>query len=172
MTDVRVDATCSESESEVEGSCCSGEERSRSNGETRSSHGRIGTTFRFDPRMVGSWTPVHVCHILSCGRVFVCPEHLRRHVKSKHSQEKEHRCVVPECKMSFARSDNLRSHYWTHLQRGGRVGKNKKFTLAELGNILGQNEKTLIRRLRKKLKQHHVKMDMRKGQAAHLNGFC
>ncbi|KAF2787028.1 hypothetical protein K505DRAFT_219019, partial [Melanomma pulvis-pyrius CBS 109.77] len=56
----------------------------------------------------------YVCDGLGCGATFVRPEHLRRHVNSKHTDEKNHGCKVDGCKKLFTRGDNLRDHYWTH----------------------------------------------------------
>lgn len=112
-----------------------------------------------------SETRGYLCNSSGCSSAFVRPEHLRRHIKSKHSGEKEYLCVIPGCSTSaFSRGDNLRDHYWTHLQRGGRSGKNRKYTLQELRAILGPKEKPLIRRLREKLRQHHEKERLKKEQ--------
>jgi len=60
----------------------------------------------------------------------------------------------------------LRDHYWTHLDRGGRKGKNRKFTFAELKEILGQKERKLIRRLRLQLQRHEKKEELKKQRIA------
>ncbi|KAF1844118.1 uncharacterized protein K460DRAFT_419075 [Cucurbitaria berberidis CBS 394.84] len=91
-----------------------------------------------------------------CDTRFVRPEHLRRHVKTVHGDERDCRCKVPQCNRAFSRGDNLRDHYWTHVSRGGRAGRNIKMNLAELKAILGPKEKKLIRRLRVKLHRQHV----------------
>lgn len=109
-----------------------------------------------------SETRGYVCNIPGCTTAFVRPEHLRRHIRSKHNDVKDYHCVVPECNTFFSRGDNLRDHYWTHLQRGGRNGKNRKFTLAELKVVLGPKEKKLVKRLREKLRQHHEKEKLKK----------
>jgi hypothetical protein len=56
----------------------------------------------------------------------------------------------------------LRDHYWIHLDRSGRKGKNRKFTFAELKELLGPKEKKLIRRLRQKQRQHEEKEKLKK----------
>ncbi|KAF1348335.1 hypothetical protein EJ07DRAFT_23707, partial [Lizonia empirigonia] len=57
----------------------------------------------------------YVCNVPSCGTSFVRPEHLRRHLRSKHSSgNKPFPCKVPACGTHFSRGDNLRDHYWTH----------------------------------------------------------
>ncbi|KAJ4373128.1 hypothetical protein N0V83_003419 [Neocucurbitaria cava] len=86
-----------------------------------------------------------------CHQRFVRPEHLRRHVKTVHSNDREYPCKVPQCSRVFSRGDNLRDHYWTHLSRGGRAGRNDKMSLEELKVILGPKEKKLARKLKQKL---------------------
>lgn len=103
-----------------------------------------------------SITRGYSCHFLDCTTAFVRPEHLRRHIRSKHNPTKDYPCVIPGCNTYFSRGDNLRDHYWTHLQRGGRNGKNKKYTLAELRVILSK-EKKLLKRLREKLRKYQLK---------------
>ncbi|CBX94196.1 hypothetical protein IAQ61_005339 [Plenodomus lingam] len=92
-----------------------------------------------------------------CNAKFARPEHCRRHVKTVHGDVKEYRCKVQGCERAFSRGDNLRDHYWTHLQRGGRIGKNDKMSLAELKEILGRSEKKLIRKLKQKMAKHKAK---------------
>ncbi|CAN9470822.1 unnamed protein product [Alternaria alternata] len=49
------------------------------------------------------------------------------------------------------------NHYWTHLQRGGRNGKNDKMSLPELKAFLGPKEKLLVKRLKMKLHNTQIK---------------
>jgi hypothetical protein len=44
----------------------------------------------------------------------------------------------------------MKDHYWTHIERGGRAGKNKKMSMPELFAILGPKEKSLKRKLKLK----------------------
>ena len=60
----------------------------------------------------------------------------------------------------------MRDHYWTHLDRGGRKGKNTKYSFVELKELLGPKEKKLIRRLRQKQKQHEEKEKLKKQKIA------
>jgi hypothetical protein len=115
--------------------------------------------------VIQSETRGYACNIPGCTTAFVRPEHLRRHVRSKHTDFKDYRCIVPGCGTSaFSRGDNLRDHYWTHIQRGGRAGKNKKYTLQELKAFLGPKERKLIRKLKHKLQQHLAKEKLKKEQ--------
>ncbi|KAI5379473.1 hypothetical protein CC77DRAFT_966647 [Alternaria alternata] len=104
----------------------------------------------------------YVCHLEDkdhpgnpCPKRFVRPEHLRRHVRTVHSAVRNHGCKV--CPRHFSRGDNLRDHYWTHLQRGGRNGKNDKMSLPELKAFLGPKEKLLVKRLKAKLHNTQIK---------------
>ena len=108
----------------------------------------------------------YVCNEPHCDGSFVRPEHLRRHVKSKHIPHRDFPCAIPGCTTRFSRGDNLRDHYWTHLQRGGRAGKNKKYTLAQLREMLGPKEKKIIRKLRQKHRNHMDKERLKKQRAS------
>ncbi|KAF9695629.1 hypothetical protein EKO04_006613 [Ascochyta lentis] len=110
------------------------------------------------------------CDIPDCNTSFQRPEHLRRHVRSKHTDFKPYICKIPECTKPFSRGDNLGDHYWTHLQRGGRAGVNKKMTLSEIKLVLGPREKKVIRKLREKLQKHLEKEKQKKLRAARLAG--
>jgi hypothetical protein len=93
-----------------------------------------------------------------CDKSFQRPEHLRRHIKTVHGNERNYRCKVAQCGRAFSRGDNLRDHYWTHIQRGGRAGKNDKMSLVELKAILGPKEKKLLRRLKHRLSEQQAKL--------------
>ncbi|KAF2022669.1 hypothetical protein EK21DRAFT_82747 [Setomelanomma holmii] len=86
-----------------------------------------------------------------CTASFNRPEHLRRHVKTLHGEGKVYCCKVPSCERAFSRLDNFQDHYWTHVEKGGRAGKNKKLSFSILKDILGPNEKVLVGKLRKRL---------------------
>ncbi|KAH8743098.1 hypothetical protein F5883DRAFT_358098, partial [Diaporthe sp. PMI_573] len=51
-----------------------------------------------------------VCEI--CNRRFRRQEHLKRHYRSLHTEEKPYTCQ--ECDKKFARSDNLSQHVRLH----------------------------------------------------------
>jgi hypothetical protein len=93
----------------------------------------------------------------ACQKRFARPEHLRRHVRTVHESHYNYVCKVPLCLKTFSRSDNLRDHYWTHLERGGRIGKNVKMSLAQLKEILGPNETTLVKKLNIRLAADQTK---------------
>jgi len=97
----------------------------------------------------------------TCKQRFKRPEHSRRHVLTVHSTARPHACKVPHCGGAFSRRDNLRDHYFTHVEKGGREGKNHKISLEELKEILGQKERKLVARLGVRL----AKEKGRKGRA-------
>ncbi|CAI4049434.1 hypothetical protein SUVZ_13G1760 [Saccharomyces uvarum] len=57
--------------------------------------------------------PFH-CHI--CSKSFKRSEHLKRHVRSVHSNERPFACHI--CDKKFSRSDNLSQHIKTHKKHG------------------------------------------------------
>ena len=72
------------------------------------------------------------CHVSDCGksvhcfalpssyysyipfRQFARGEHLKRHIRSIHTNEKPHQCPYPGCPRSFSRTDNMMQHMRTH----------------------------------------------------------
>jgi len=70
-----------------------------------------------------------VCHIPSCGRRFRRQEHLKRHFRSLHTQDKPFSCS--ECGKKFSRSDNLSQH--TRIHGPGAI----VMDLLEEGDIVG-----------------------------------
>jgi len=72
------------------------------------------------------------CHVADCGksafyfslpsfcysyitsRQFARGEHLKRHIRSIHTNEKPHQCPYPGCPRSFSRTDNMMQHMRTH----------------------------------------------------------
>ncbi|KZM18310.1 uncharacterized protein EKO05_0006811 [Ascochyta rabiei] len=113
-------------------------------------------------------TRIYVCNVPNCHTPFQRPEHLRRHVRSKHTDLRPFLCKVPACKKGFSRGDNLADHYWTHLERGGRSGVNKKMSLSELRVILMPGGKKIVRKLRDKLQKHAERERQKKLQVLRL----
>ncbi|CAL1694830.1 unnamed protein product [Somion occarium] len=54
------------------------------------------------------------CSMDGCGKVFSRAEHLRRHVRSIHMDEKPFKCEDPTCGKRFTRRDNLLQHQRSH----------------------------------------------------------
>ncbi|KAG0208290.1 hypothetical protein BGX28_000682 [Mortierella sp. GBA30] len=58
------------------------------------------------------------CHYDDCGKIFKRSEHLKRHVRSIHTQEKPFGCPIHNCTKRFSRSDNLNQHIRIHRHTG------------------------------------------------------
>ncbi|KAF8531251.1 hypothetical protein JB92DRAFT_2692579 [Gautieria morchelliformis] len=56
----------------------------------------------------------YVCKVKECGKCFARSEHLKRHVRSIHTNEKPHRCPHSGCSKEFSRHDNLCQHMRVH----------------------------------------------------------
>ncbi|KAF8889515.1 hypothetical protein CPB84DRAFT_1964014 [Gymnopilus junonius] len=64
----------------------------------------------------GSGSRSFVCVVPGCGKCFVRGEHLKRHVRCIHTNDKPHPCPYEGCDKSFSRRDNLGQHVRIHLQ--------------------------------------------------------
>ncbi|KAI5455247.1 hypothetical protein NCC49_000063 [Naganishia albida] len=73
----------------------------------KKSRGRTVTT---DPNEIDS-NVVHVCPVPSCGACFKRREHVKRHIRGLHTEDKPYDCRFPGCKSTFTRGDNLKGHY-------------------------------------------------------------
>ncbi|KAI0041647.1 hypothetical protein FA95DRAFT_1458840, partial [Auriscalpium vulgare] len=56
----------------------------------------------------------YMCRVDECGKCFARGEHLKRHVRSIHTNEKPHKCPVAGCDKDFSRHDNLGQHMRVH----------------------------------------------------------
>ncbi|CAO3578034.1 unnamed protein product [Absidia cylindrospora] len=54
------------------------------------------------------------CQVEECGKVFKRSEHLKRHIRSIHTNEKPFECPYQQCQKRFSRSDNLNQHIRIH----------------------------------------------------------
>lgn len=63
---------------------------------------------------------IFVCQVRGCGKCFKRSEHLKRHVRSIHTNHKPYKCPWLTCNKSFSRHDNLNQHLRVHrLEEGG-----------------------------------------------------
>lgn len=58
------------------------------------------------------------CVVEGCYKCFARGEHLKRHVRSIHTNEKPHKCPVEGCGKDFSRHDNLGQHMRVHKGQG------------------------------------------------------
>ncbi|EMD42352.1 hypothetical protein CERSUDRAFT_79927 [Gelatoporia subvermispora B] len=59
-------------------------------------------------------TRMYMCKVAGCGKCFARGEHLKRHVRSIHTNEKPHKCPFLGCGKEFSRHDNLGQHMRVH----------------------------------------------------------
>ncbi|TBU26802.1 hypothetical protein BD311DRAFT_414960 [Dichomitus squalens] len=68
---------------------------------------------------------MYMCKVPGCGKCFARGEHLKRHVRSIHTNEKPHKCPYPGCGKEFSRHDNLGQHMRVHkgfqMPKSGRL---------------------------------------------------
>ncbi|TCD62114.1 hypothetical protein EIP91_007468 [Steccherinum ochraceum] len=56
----------------------------------------------------------YACKVENCRKVFTRSEHLKRHIRSIHTNERPFQCEEPECGKFFTRHDNLLQHRRSH----------------------------------------------------------
>lgn len=65
---------------------------------------------------------IFICQVKGCGKCFKRSEHLKRHVRSIHTNDKPYNCPWMACMKSFSRHDNLNQHLRVHrVEEGGDV---------------------------------------------------
>ncbi|KAF2120252.1 hypothetical protein BDV96DRAFT_628749 [Lophiotrema nucula] len=101
---------------------------------------------------VSTRAPLNVCRVWKngqrCGKVFKRPEHLKRH-EYTHSGEQNFPCKI--CPRTFSRNDNCLAHYGTHLRMPGKKdGRNPKFTIREIEEMLAGEDPKIIEKMRAK----------------------
>ncbi|BGP14341.1 hypothetical protein JCM10213_004468 [Rhodosporidiobolus nylandii] len=72
----------------------------------------VGTTKTGKPKKI------FLCKVPGCGKCFKRSEHLKRHVRSIHTNEKPFQCRWPTCGRYFSRHDNLNQHLRIHREPG------------------------------------------------------
>ncbi|GAA5998241.1 uncharacterized protein JCM10292_001066 [Rhodotorula paludigena] len=61
---------------------------------------------------------IFLCKVPGCGKCFKRSEHLKRHIRSIHTNEKPFMCQWPNCNRFFSRHDNLNQHLRVHREPG------------------------------------------------------
>lgn len=98
----------------------------------------------------------------TCNRKFLRQEHLKRHMLTVHVNRRKWPRKLPERHKWFSRADNLREHYWTHLDKGDSPGRNAQRSLEELKKMLCPEETSVCIRLEKRLQQYRATNDSRR----------
>ncbi|SNX82318.1 uncharacterized protein MEPE_01024 [Melanopsichium pennsylvanicum] len=89
---------------------------------TKRSRGRRVPNKPEEMNNLGKSGKVYTCKVPGCGKCFKRSEHLKRHVRSIHTDEKPFLCPYPSCNKRFSRHDNLNQHARVHSSMGGVGG--------------------------------------------------
>ncbi|KAI0778926.1 hypothetical protein BD413DRAFT_601564 [Trametes elegans] len=81
---------------------------------TKKSRGRRVPTTQQADTQGSNQKRQYICSVSGCGKLFARGEHLKRHVRSIHTNEKPHKCPFPGCGKDFSRHDNLGQHMRVH----------------------------------------------------------
>ena len=82
---------------------------------TKRSRGRRVPSNPDELSNLGKSGKVYTCKVPGCGKCFKRSEHLKRHVRSIHTNEKPFTC---HCGKTFSRHDNLNQHARVHTMEG------------------------------------------------------
>lgn len=80
---------------------------------TKRSRGRRVPNNPEELNNLGKSGKVYTCKVPGCGKCFKRSEHLKRHVRSIHTEDKPYMC---HCGKTFSRHDNLNQHARVHQQ--------------------------------------------------------
>lgn len=89
---------------------------------TKRSRGRRVPNKPEEMNNLGKSGKVYTCKVPGCGKCFKRSEHLKRHVRSIHTDDKPFLCPYPSCNKRFSRHDNLNQHARVHTSMGGVGG--------------------------------------------------
>ncbi|CEH18831.1 fog: zn-finger [Ceraceosorus bombacis] len=81
---------------------------------TKRSRGRRVPNKPEEVNNLGKSGKIYTCKVPGCGKCFKRSEHLKRHVRSIHTDEKPYMCPFPNCFKRFSRHDNLNQHARVH----------------------------------------------------------
>ncbi|CAO1619588.1 unnamed protein product [Jaminaea pallidilutea] len=79
---------------------------------TKRSRGRRVPSKPEEMTNIGKSGKVYTCKVPGCGKLFKRSEHLKRHIRSIHTDEKPFLCEI--CHKRFSRHDNLNQHMRVH----------------------------------------------------------
>ncbi|KAL9936663.1 hypothetical protein V8E36_004731 [Tilletia maclaganii] len=81
---------------------------------TKRSRGRRVPNDPLEMQNLGKGGKIWTCLVPECGKCFRRSEHLKRHIRSIHTEERPYMCPFPGCKKGFSRHDNLNQHARVH----------------------------------------------------------
>ncbi|KAK0548943.1 hypothetical protein OC845_003354 [Tilletia horrida] len=86
---------------------------------TKRSRGRRVPNDPLEMANLGKGGKIWTCLVPECGKCFRRSEHLKRHIRSIHTEERPYMCSYPGCKKGFSRHDNLNQHMRVHQLTDG-----------------------------------------------------
>ncbi|KAK0566340.1 hypothetical protein OC844_000801 [Tilletia horrida] len=89
---------------------------------TKRSRGRRVPNDPLEMQNLGKGGKIWTCLVPECGKCFRRSEHLKRHIRSIHTEERPYMCPFPGCKKGFSRHDNLNQHARVHQMADGDAG--------------------------------------------------
>ncbi|KAN0065605.1 hypothetical protein ACQY0O_000728 [Thecaphora frezii] len=90
---------------------------------TKRSRGRRVPSKPEEMNNLGKSGKVYTCKVPGCGKCFKRSEHLKRHVRSIHTDDKPFVCPFPTCHKRFSRHDNLNQHARVHATTSGTTSR-------------------------------------------------
>ncbi|KAI0789481.1 hypothetical protein C8Q75DRAFT_718362 [Abortiporus biennis] len=69
-----------------------------------------------------------MCTVEDCRKVFTRSEHLKRHTRSIHTNERPFQCDEPDCGKFFTRHDNLLQHQRSHRNSASSRSRNNSLS--------------------------------------------
>jgi hypothetical protein len=90
----------------------------------------------------------------SCDKSFRRPEHLKRHIRTVHREGGGWICKIAGCQKSISRANNLLDHYWTHIDKGDGSGRNERWSLEVLSDMLLPEDRDICVRLGERLHKY------------------
>lgn len=93
---------------------------------TKRSRGRRVPNNPEELNNLGKSGKVYTCKVPGCGKCFKRSEHLKRHVRSIHTDEKPFMC---HCGKRFSRHDNLNQHARVHTQGSSISGEGSSYMM-------------------------------------------
>ncbi|CAO1619030.1 unnamed protein product [Sympodiomycopsis kandeliae] len=114
---------------------------------TKRSRGRRVPSTPEEMTNIGKSGKVYTCKVPGCGKLFKRSEHLKRHIRSIHTNEKPYVCQI--CLKQFSRHDNLNQHMRVHGSGAGSVAGDSNASSAgesDLGSPLSASPAAPSRR--------------------------